>query len=251
MRPLQHLEVAAKRRGRARTRVPRAAVRAQPLQHLEVAALRRGRARFLVPRAAFLARPLQHLEVAFLRRIRARPLVPRAAVVTQPLQHFEVAVPRRFRARPLVPRAAVRAQPLQYLELAALRRVLARLFIPRPVLRAQRLQLLELSAYRRCVAQHVSMCRLQTTSRVHTPQRGQESKRLGVEWISRLRNLAPRRVHRVAHPLAHRAESRQIQGVAHVTQNVRGDEILGQVRDGRRTGVAESAAGGQLVFSGH
>ena len=48
--------------------VPRAAVLVRPLQHLEVAALRRIRARVLVPRAVALAQPLQHLEVALMRR---------------------------------------------------------------------------------------------------------------------------------------------------------------------------------------
>jgi len=56
---------------------PRAVVLARPLQHLEVAALRRVRAR---PRStgSRLAQPLQHLQLAAPRRVRARPLVPRA-----------------------------------------------------------------------------------------------------------------------------------------------------------------------------
>ena len=72
---------------------PRAVVLARPLQHLEVAAPNRARARPLVPRACcfVLARPLQHLEVAALRRVRARRLVPRAVVRARPLQHLEVA----------------------------------------------------------------------------------------------------------------------------------------------------------------
>ena len=56
---------------------PRTCILARPLQHLEVAAIRRERARPLVPRAAVLARPLQHVEVAALRRGPACPLVPR------------------------------------------------------------------------------------------------------------------------------------------------------------------------------
>jgi hypothetical protein len=36
-----------------------------------------------------------------------------------------------------------------------------------------------------------------------------------------------------------------------VTKNVGGNEIHGQARDGRRTGVAERAAEGEMVLSGH
>ncbi len=53
--------------------IPWTAVRAQPLQHLEVPAVRRRRAR-LVPRAAVRVRPLQHLEVPTQCRIRGRTL---------------------------------------------------------------------------------------------------------------------------------------------------------------------------------
>jgi hypothetical protein len=56
------------------------AVRARPLQHIEVAALRRTRARGCVPLAAVRARSLQHLEVPALRSALARICVPRAAV---------------------------------------------------------------------------------------------------------------------------------------------------------------------------
>ena len=56
--------------------------------------------------------------------------------------------------------------------------------------------------------------------------------------------------------LAHRAESRQIHGVAHVTKNVGGNETNRQARDGRRTGVAERAAAeraaeGEMVLLEH
>ena len=95
--------------------VPRAVVLARPLEHLQVAAQRRQRARRLVPRAVVLARPLQRLEVAALRRVRARQRVPRAAVLARPHQHLEVAALRRPRARRPVPRAAVLARPLQRL----------------------------------------------------------------------------------------------------------------------------------------
>ena len=65
-----------------------AAVLTRPLQHLEMAAVCRSRARVHVPRAAVLARPLQHLEVAALCRVHARRLVPRAVVFMCPPQQM-------------------------------------------------------------------------------------------------------------------------------------------------------------------
>ena len=65
---------------------PRAAVLARPLQHLEVATLRRGKARLLVPRAVVLVRPLQHLGGAALRRDKARILVPTLTAAPHSMQ---------------------------------------------------------------------------------------------------------------------------------------------------------------------
>ena len=164
--PLQHLEVAAQRRVRARIHVPRTAVLARPsLQHLwkssrfatcaasagtlvpravrlvraratselKVAALRRERARPLVPRAV-----LEHLGVTFARRARARIHAPRAS--SAHFQHLEVAFARCVRARLLVPLAAVLARPLQHLEVAYARRERARPLVPRAAISARPLE---------------------------------------------------------------------------------------------------------------
>ena len=72
--------------------IPWTAVRAQPLQHLEVPAVRRRRAR-LVPRAAVRVRPLQHLEVSEICRARGRFFVPREVIRAQPLKYFELSPP--------------------------------------------------------------------------------------------------------------------------------------------------------------
>ena len=237
-RPLQHLEVAALRRARARPLVPRAAVRARPLQHLEVAALRRPRTRPPVPRAFVLARPLQHLKVAALRRVRARPPVPRAAVLTQPLQHLEVPALRRVRARRLVPRVAVLTQPLQQREAAVQRRVLARRPVPRKIRRSQRLQLLEISVYRCCGKNESPLNALQKTSRVPVLQQAHVSEAHRFP-IRPLLDLAPRRVHRVAHPVTHRAEPTEVRGLWQKvrSENVRGDHVGGKAPEAESRGV--------------
>ena len=79
--------------------VPRAVVLAPPLQHLEVAALCRFRARPVVPRAAVHAHPLQHLEVAVLCRERARLPVPRELLRAHCLQLLEISASRHCRTR--------------------------------------------------------------------------------------------------------------------------------------------------------
>ena len=108
-----------------------AAIRVRPLQHLEMPALRRHRARKVVPRASACARPLQHLEMPTPRRVRARRPVPQAAVRAQPLQHLEMPAVRRCMARFRVPRPAVRAQNLQLLELSTPRRCRTKEFLTR------------------------------------------------------------------------------------------------------------------------
>ena len=141
-RPLQHLEVAALRRVRARLLVPRAAARATTSAHQggqipppQSTSTRPTGSRFRAhcstsrwpPSAAsahvssshgqsFRA-PFQHLEVAAPRRARARSSHGQSFARA----HFSTSrwPPRRERARVLVPRAAVLARPLQHLEVAA------------------------------------------------------------------------------------------------------------------------------------
>ena len=73
----------------ARAFVPRAAVRAQPLQHLEVPAQSRRRARVPVPRPAVRAQHLQLFELSAPRRCLTKEFLTRQA--TLPLQALHCA----------------------------------------------------------------------------------------------------------------------------------------------------------------
>jgi hypothetical protein len=114
-------------------------------------------------------------------------------VLAQPPQHLEVAAARRGVARPLVPRAVVVAQPLQHLEVAAL-------FSP---LRTQEILV------------------IQKTTRVPVLQQADVSEFRGF-YVRQTLDLAPRRVHGVAHAFAHRAEPTEVPGFG---QKVRSENV--------------------------
>ena len=144
--------------------------------------------------------------------------------------HFSTSSARRRQlARPLVPRAFVRARPLQHLEVAALRRARARRPVPREILRAaQRLQRLEISIPRSGSAQETLV--RQSTSSAQTLERAQVSA-LGGIVLTELLNLPPGRVHRVAHPVTHRAKHREVRGIGQVVFNERHGDIEDKARD--------------------
>ena len=96
----------------ARQLVPRAAVRARPLQHLEVAAICRARARPSCSTGSRSRAPTSASRGGRPPPLSARILVPRAVVLACPLQHIKVAAPRRvltqvFFTRQATPRVHV------------------------------------------------------------------------------------------------------------------------------------------------
>jgi hypothetical protein len=112
---------------------------------------------------------------------------------------------------------------------AALRRGRARVLVPRELLRAaQRLQSLEISNPRSCRAQETLV--RQSTSSAQQLERAQVSKFDGIIFTELL-HLPSGRVHRVAHPAAHRAKHREVGGVGQVFFDDRDGDVEDQARD--------------------
>jgi hypothetical protein len=111
---------------------------------------------------------------------------------------------------------------------AALRRVRARPPVPREILHAaQRLQRLEISDPRSRSAQETLV--RQSTSSAQTLERAHVSAFDGIVFTELL-HLPSGRVHRGAHPAAHRAKHREVGGVGQVFFHNRDGDIGGKAR---------------------
>ena len=150
----------------ARPLVPRAAVLARPLQHLEVAAKRRDTR----ASTSFHGQPFARAHFSSSRwppSDAASPHVSSSHGQSFSRAHFSTSrwPPSAAHTRVLVPRAVVLARPLQHLEVAAQRRLLARVLVPRAAVLARPLQF---SSWPPCAAaQHVSSFHGQPFSRAH------------------------------------------------------------------------------------
>ena len=72
---------------------------------------------------------------------------------------------------------------------------------------------------------------MQSTSSAQTLERAHISALGGILFLELL-NLPPGRVHRVAHPFAHRAKHREVRGIGKVFLNEKDGDIEGKAREG-------------------